>query len=264
MKSKKHLYNDILKYDNALEMYNKIKRSCRNRKAVYEFSLNLNTHIMNILLLLKERKYKFSRYKIFMIRDPKFRIIMSENIPDKLVNHLVSKHILLPALESKLIDTNVATRIDKGSGYAFNMFVKYINKLKYTKKEIYLLKIDIKKYFYNIDHEILKELVRKYIRDKDALDLLDVIIDSTNEEYVNKVINNLKEDKIKYINNLNITDREKNIKLKMISDIPLYQKGKGLPIGNMTSQILAIFYMNSVDHFIKENLGFKYYIRYML
>ena len=196
MKSKKHLYNDILKYDNALEMYNKIKRSCRNRKAVYEFSLNLNTHIMNILLLLKERKYKFSRYKIFMIRDPKFRIIMSENIPDKLVNHLVSKHILLPALESKLIDTNVATRIDKGSGYAFNMFVKYINKLKYTKKEIYLLKIDIKKYFYNIDHEILKELVRKYIRDKDALDLLDVIIDSTNEEYVNKVINNLKEDKI--------------------------------------------------------------------
>lgn len=263
MKSKKHLYNDILKYDNALEMYNKIKRSCRNRKAVYEFSLNLNTHIMNILLLLKERKYKFSRYKIFMIRDPKFRIIMSENIPDKLVNHLVSKHILLPALESKLIDTNVATRIDKGSGYAFNMFVKYINKLKYTKKEIYLLKIDIKKYFYNIDYEILKELVRKYIRDKDALDLLDVIIDSTNEEYVNKVINNLKEDKIKYINNLNITDREKNIKLKMIRDIPLYQKGKGLPIGNMTSQILAIFYMNSVDHFIKENLGFKYYIRYM-
>ena len=263
MKSKKHLYNDILKYDNALEMYNKIKRSCRNRKAVYEFSLNLNTHIMNILMLLKERNYKFSRYKIFMIRDPKFRIIMSENIPDKLVNHLVSKHILLPALESKLIDTNVATRIDKGSGYAFNMFVKYINKLKYTKKEIYLLKIDIKKYFYNIDHEILKELVRKYIRDKDALDLLDVIIDSTNEEYVNKVINNLKEDKIKYINNLNITDREKNIKLKMIRDIPLYQKGKGLPIGNMTSQILVIFYMNSVDHFIKENLGFKYYIRYM-
>lgn len=263
MKSKKHLYNDILKYDNALEMYNKIKRSCRNRKAVYEFSLNLNTHIMNILMLLKERNYKFSRYKIFMIRDPKFRIIMSENIPDKLVNHLVSKHILLPALESKLIDTNVATRIDKGSGYAFNMFIKYINKLKYSKKEIYLLKIDIKKYFYNIDHEILKELVRKYIRDKDALDLLDVIIDSTNEEYVNKVINNLKEDKIKYINNLNITDREKNIKLKMIRDIPLYQKGKGLPIGNMTSQILAIFYMNSVDHFIKENLGFKYYIRYM-
>lgn len=263
MKSKKHLYNDILKYDNALEMYQKIKRSCRNRKAVYEFSLNLNTHIMNILLLLKERNYKFSRYKIFMIRDPKYRIIMSENIPDKLVNHLVSKHILLPALESKLIDTNVATRIDKGSGYAFKMFVNYVNKLKYTKKEIYILKIDIKKYFYNIDHKILMKLVKKYIRDKDALDILDIIINSTNEEYVNKVIINLKKEKTDYINSLNITQKEKNIKLKMINDIPLYEKGKGLPIGNMTSQILAIFYMNDVDHYIKENLGFKYYIRYM-
>lgn len=263
MKSKKHLYDDILKYDNALEMYNKIKRSCRNRRAVYEFSLNLNTHIMNILMLLKDRKYKFSRYKIFMIRDPKFRIIMSENIPDKLVNHLVSKYILLPSLESKLIDTNVATRIDKGSGYAFNMFTKYINQLKYSKKEIYILKIDIKKYFYNIDHKILMQLVRKYIRDKDALELLETIVDSTNEEYVNKVITKLKNEKIEYINKLNITEKEKSIKLKMINDIPLYQKGKGLPIGNMTSQILAIFYMNDVDHFIKEKLGFKYYIRYM-
>ena len=263
MKSKKHLYDDILKYDNALEMYNKIKRSCRNRRAVYEFSLNLNTHIMNILMLLNDRKYKFSRYKIFMIRDPKFRIIMSENIPDKLVNHLVSKHILLPSLESKLIDTNVATRIDKGSGYAFNMFTKYINKLKYSKKEIYILKIDIKKYFYNIDHKILMQLVRKYIRDKDALEMLETIIDSTNEEYVNKVITKLKNEKIEYIKKLNITDREKAIKLKMIKDIPLYENGKGLPIGNMTSQILAIFYLNDVDHYIKENLGFKYYIRYM-
>ena len=79
---------------------------------------------------------------------------MSENIQDKLVNHLVSKYILLPALESKLIDTNVATRLGKGSSYAFNKFVKYIDILKYKKNEIYILKIDIKKYFYNIDHEI--------------------------------------------------------------------------------------------------------------
>lgn len=263
MKSKKYLYNNMLKYDNALEMYNKIKRSCRNRKAVYEFSLNLNTHIMNILILLNNKKYTFSRYKIFMIRDPKFRIIMSENIQDKLVNHLVSKHILLPSLESKLIDTNVATRINKGSGYAFNMFIKYINKLKYTNKEIYILKIDIKKYFYNIDHKILMKLIKKYIKDKDALDILEIIINSTNEEYVNKEIIKLKNEKIKYINKLNISDREKSIKLKMINDIPLYEYGKGLPIGNMTSQILAIFYLNDVDHFIKEELDFKYYIRYM-
>lgn len=81
-----------------------------------------------------------------MIRDPKFRIIMSENINDKLVNHLVSKYILLTNLESKLIDTNVATRINKGSGYTFNKFVDYINKLKYQNKEIYKRQMCFKNY----------------------------------------------------------------------------------------------------------------------
>ena len=53
------------------------------------------------------------------------------------------------------------------------------------------------------------------------------------------------------------------MKIDEISKVPLYYNGKGLPIGNMTSQILAIFYLNEVDHYIKEKLGFKNYIRYM-
>ena len=124
MKSKKYLYNNILNYNNALEVFNKIKSNCHNKKAIYKFSLNLNTNIMNILYKLKNKTYKFNKYNIFIINEPKFRIIMSENISDKLVNHMVSKYILLPSLETKLIDTNVATRIGKGSSYAFN-------KLKY-------------------------------------------------------------------------------------------------------------------------------------
>ena len=244
-------------------MFHKIKRNCKNREAVYNFQLNINTNIFNILVMLKNKKYKFCRYRIFMIRDPKYRIIMSENISDKLVNHLVSKYILLPCLESKLIDTNVATRIDKGSKYAFNTFLKYVNKLKYQNKEIYVLKIDIKKYFYNIDHVVLMKLLKKYIKDEDALELLKDIIASTNHKYVNDRINYLKEKKIGYINKLNIGENDKKRKMKMIQEIPLYKYNKGLPIGNMTSQILAIFYLNDVDHFIKEELKFKYYIRYM-
>ena len=62
---------------------------------------------------------------------------------------------------------------------------------------------------------------------------------------------------------LNINKREKEEKIKTINSIPYYKYGKGLPIGNMTSQILGIFYLNDVDHYIKEKLKFKYYIRYM-
>lgn len=263
MKSTKNLYNNMLNYNNALSMYYKIKRNFRNKRMIFEFSLNLNTNIMNLLLLLKNKKYKFSKYNIFMIRDPKYRIIMSENIHDKLVNHMVSKYILLPSLENKLIDTNVATRINKGSSYAINKFKNYINKLKYENKEIYILKIDIKKYFYNIDHDILFNLIKKYIKDKDSLKLIKHILDSTNEEYVNKEITRLKNEKIMYINKLNISEKEKISKIKIIKEIPIYKYGKGLPIGNMTSQILAIFYLNDIDHYIKEDLKYKYYIRYM-
>lgn len=142
-----NLYTDMIKFKNAKCMFNKIKRNCKNKQAIYNYKLYLNENLYRVLELLYKREYKFSKYRIFMIRDPKFRIIMSENIPYKLVNHMVSKYILLPSLESKLIDTNVATRINKGSGYAFNKFCEYVNKLKYQKKEIYILKIDIKSIF---------------------------------------------------------------------------------------------------------------------
>ena len=61
----------------------------------------------------------------------------------------------------------------------------------------------------------------------------------------------------------NLNDKEKLKRIDEIERIPIYEKGKGLPIGNMTSQILAIFYLNNLDHFIKEKLHIKYYVRYM-
>ena len=89
------------------------------------------------------------------------------------------------------------------------------------------------------------------------------IIDSTNENYVNNRINYLKRLKIDDLKNSNLSKKEKEMKIDMVKSIPIYERGKGLPIGNMTSQILAIFYLNDVDHYIKEVLKFKYYIRYM-
>ena len=56
---------------------------------------------------------------------------------------------------------------------------------------------------------------------------------------------------------------KKKEQLARLDKIPFYEKGKGLPIGNMTSQILAIFYLNDLDHYIKEKLGIQCYIRYM-
>lgn len=263
MKRKNNLYEKILNEKNALAMYKVIKQNCKNKKEVYRFSLNLNQNIMEILEKLKNENYKFDKYRIFIIKEPKYRLIMSEKIEDKIVNHLVAKYILLPALDASLIDANVATRYKKGSGHAFKLFLRQTDRLFSEKKDIFVLKIDISKYFYNIDHEICMKLVEKKIKDPQALRITKEIIETTNHAYINNEIKYLVKKEIRRVNKLNITEKEKTIKINQLNSLPLYYNGRGLPIGNMTSQILAVYYLNEIDHYIKEELKFKNYIRYM-
>ena len=241
MKRAKNLYNKVTDVKNIIDMYNKkVKVTTKNKLKIEKFN---------------DYYTFFIKYNIFLIREPKIRVIMSTNIKDKLVNHLVAKYFLIDVLEKDLVEENIATRKDKGTKYGIDLTKKYLNEIKKDHKNIYFLKFDISKYFYNIDHNILKKLLKKKIKDKDALDLIFYIIDSTNEAYVNERINYLKVKKI---------DQTSDSKIKEeIGRIPVYEYGKGLPIGNMTSQFLAIYYLNELDHFIKEKLNIKYYIRYM-
>ena len=185
---------------------------------------------------------------------------MAQNIKDKIVNHLVAKYLLVDVVEKSLIEQNIATRINKGTHYGMGLLKEYLIKLVKEGKEIYALKIDIHKFFYSLDHQIIKDLLLRKIKDKDALDIIYKIVDSTDEEYVNKEIKKYKEKEIKLLENSNLKNKYKLI--SEVDNIPYYRKGKGLAIGNITSQILAIFYLNELDHYIKETLRVKYYIRY--
>lgn len=135
MKRKNNLYQNILNEKNAFEIYKIIKQNCKNKREVYKFSLNLNQNIMEILEKLRNNDYKFDKYRIFIIKEPKYRLIMSEKIDDKIVNHLVAKYILLPSLDKSLIDANVATRYKKGSGHAFKLFTRQTDRLLSEKKD---------------------------------------------------------------------------------------------------------------------------------
>ena len=241
MKRVKCVYDNMIDYDKILKVYNKLKVTSRNKKEVLSFSLNLNENIYNILNKIKNGTYTFGKYNIFLIKEPKYRLIMSENFTDKIVNHLFSNE-LISVLDKTLIYSNVATRCCKGSNLAYKLFVKYTNKLLY-KGDIYVLKLDISKFFYNINHNILIKLCEEKIKDKKVIKFLKDILSTTNYSYINKEIKRI-------------------IKGKDI-DIPLYKYGYGLPIGNMSSQILAVFFLSKIDHLIKEKLKCKYYIRYM-
>ena len=240
-----NIYEDKITFENVTKTWKIVRKTCKNRKAVFKYSINKNINNYTIYRILKEKKYKPYQFRLFLIFEPKARLVMSQTVADKIINHFVTNFYLLPYLEKKLIDQNVATRKNKGSSYANKLVIDYINaiRIKNNNKEIYCLKIDISKYFYTINHEILLNKIEKEIVDKDVLELIRIIISETNKPYINDLI--------------------KKYNAKYNTEIPLYKSGTGLSIGAMTSQFLAIFYLNDLDHFIKEKLHIKYYIRYM-
>ena len=261
MKRISNLYDNMICYSNVLFVFNRIKNKSHNKNKIMLFMRYKNCYLYDILEKLRNNSYSFSNYHIFLIHEKKYRIIMSESVSDKIVNQMVSYFILLPSFNC-LIEENIATRSGKGSSYGYRLFEKYVNDIG-TNKNIYVLRIDIKKYFYNINHVILLSMLERRIKDKKAINILKKIIDLTDNDYVNNNINSLINKEINRINYLKTSSNE-NIKLiNELRSIPLYRKGYGLSIGCLTNQLLACFFLNDIDHIIKEELNCSRYIRYM-
>ena len=239
-------YDELVDYNNLLFIYNKITKKMKNKNKLIKFELDKFSYLMLIYDNLKRRCYIHHKYNIFLIKRPKYRIGMSENIFDKIVDELVSYYVLIPILDKRILNCSLATRKNYGIKYGVNLLKKYLNNLKNKKEKIYILKCDITGYFYNINQNVLYSKLEKIIDDKDILILLKEFIFSTNEKYINNDIDK-------------ILNTEQNKKIYVTK----YLKGYGLPIGNMSSQILANFYLSELDHYIKEQLYIKYYIRYM-
>lgn len=243
---------ELVSLDNILNIYEtEISKHVKNKHKVFMFEKNKVQNISYIYNTLKSGDYNGGTYNIFLIREPKHRIVMAMDINDKIINHFITRYVLDRKLNKYLDIRNVATRKNMGTDYAIKLLKRYIE-LNKKYDNFYILKIDISKYFYSIDHNVLKKLLIDKL-EKDEYDFLCNIIDSTNKEYVNKKIEDIKYSYLKKHPQFS----------KEINELPLYKNGKGLPIGNMTSQFLSIFYLYELDHYIINNLHIKYYIRYM-
>lgn len=264
MKRVNNIYKELYNIDNIYNMCNKVCRNVKNKNKVNNFETYKSEHIINIKNRLINKDNNMGKYNIFMISDPKCRIVMSQNIEDKVINHLVADYILVNTFENKYLDFMCATRIGKGTLYGIKLLKKYLNEMKNKYNNFYVLKIDIKKYFYSIDHNVLKSILRRKIKDKNALYILDNIIDSTNSSYVNNKIINIKNSRLNWIiNNNSISKLEKMRLINEINKIPLYKFNKGVPIGDQTSQAFGLIYLYELNHYIKEKLHIKYLINYM-
>lgn len=231
--------NDVT-ISKILKIYNEeVSKNVRNKKKINDFEKYKITYLESIYNVLISNNYKPLRYNIFLIKDPKYRIIMSQGIYDKVINHYIARYVLEDKLSKYLDDRNVATRKNKGASYGLKLLLKYIEELKRKNSEFYILKLDISKYFYSIDHKVLKSLLKDKLTNEEYY-FLDIIISSTDEDYINNRINYLKNKEI-----INIPKR-----IKEINELPIYEKGKGLCIGAMTNQFLAIFYLYKLHNYI--------------
>lgn len=178
MKRKGNLYSDIYKFENIVSAVNEVCKNTKNKRKVENFREYKCTYISRIYNILKSKSYIPGPYNVFTIYEPKKRRIVSQNMQDKVINHLVSRHILYPSLMSCLIDTNVASRKGLGTAEGIRLSKKFHQTCKIKYGTYYILKCDISKFFASIDHDILKKKLLKKIKDKDALSIVFSIIDS--------------------------------------------------------------------------------------
>lgn len=242
-----------IKINDLLDVYeNEVSRNTKNKNKIYHFEKYKMTNIINIKEEIESNTYNIGKYNIFSIYEPKLRIIMSLSIKDRIVDHYIAKYILIPKVEKYLDIRNVASRKNKGISYGLKLLKKYIEENK-KYENIYILKLDISKYFYSINHSILKSMLKEILTEEEY-NLVSIYIDSTDAEYVNKRIYDIK-------NNLKLKIKNEK-QIKEIEDIPYYNEGCGLTIGNVCSQILSIYYLSRLDFHIIHNLKCKYMIRY--
>lgn len=227
------LYDKICSYDNLFLAYKKARRGKGKKWYVIKFEENLERNLIELEKDLRYGLYVPKPMKTFVISDPKTRTISASNFRDRIVHHAIC-NVIEPIFEKSFINDSYASRKGKGTHAAVKRFDEFKRKIsrngrlakksRYNNTVVgYVLKADIKHYFDTVDHEILLSVVSKRIKDEFVLCLIRAVL--------------------------------KNHSGK--------KHGKGMPIGNLTSQLFANVYLNELDYFVKHRLRAKYYIRYL-
>ncbi|MBI2035177.1 MAG: group II intron reverse transcriptase domain-containing protein [Candidatus Liptonbacteria bacterium] len=171
-------FEDIISVENLLEAWREFLRGKRGKRDVQEFSLSLMDNILELHAELLNHTYKHGGYQAFNISDPKPRSIHKATVRDRLLHHAIYR-ILYPFFDNKFIADSYSCRKNKGTHKALNRFRDFGYKVSKNKmKTCWVLKCDIRKFFANIDHQILLDILKNYIHDQNILRLLKNVIES--------------------------------------------------------------------------------------
>jgi retron-type reverse transcriptase len=227
-----NLWPLLTDFGNLLYASERAQRGKRYQGNVLAFNDTREQNLLALQAELLNKTYRPGGYRTFEIYEPKKRVISAAPYRDRVIHHALC-NIIGPIFERTFINDSYANRQGFGTHKALQRFTRF------ARQSEYVLQCDIQKYFPSIDHEILKTLLRRKIKCPDTLWLIDLIIDRSNPQ------------------------------------IPAYhyfpgddlltpvERRRGLPVGNLTSQFFANIYLNGLDHFVKEDLKIRRYLRYV-
>ena len=233
-------FEEMCDFEVLYRAYKRARVGKRGKASTAHFEANAVQAVLKLERILKTKRYIPSTFEVFMVYEPKKRLVQAPAFVDKVLQHALVDNILYEELTRSFIRDNTATQIGKGTHDGLNRLkvhmTDYFRKRKGRDEEArrraglpprpieewdyaqgWVLKADVRKFFASIDHDIVKTMLRKRIKDDKVFELMCIYIDVS----------------------------------------------EGLPLGYQTSQLLALMYLDEFDHWVKERLEIKYYGRYM-
>lgn len=226
MKVYRNIYSHIIDPETLFSAWDAFKIDKRNKRDVARFEWHLEGNIFALHRALKNKTYRHGKYEGFYIRDPKQRHIHKASVRDRVLHHAIFS-VINPIFEETFIPRSFSCRIGYGTHKGVGTLERVTRRTsRNSTRDCFVLKCDVWKFFDSVDHDILLSILARRIKDDDAMWLLERIIESFSSPTAN-----------------------------------LFER-KGLPIGNLTSQLFANVYMNEFDRFIKDVLHVGEYFRY--
>jgi RNA-directed DNA polymerase len=226
------VWSELSDIGNLWAAWQDFARGKRRRPTVATFALEADAHIHALDRQLTARSWRPGGYRLLRIHDPKRRLVAAAPVRDRVVHHAVHR-VLAPRLNRRFIDHSYACLPDRGSHRAVLRFRDGLRRHRHV------IQLDIRRYFYRIDRSILRDLLFRQLPEPQTRWLIGAILDSGAALYSQPAVTEW-----------------------LGWDAP-GEAGRGIPIGNLTSQWWGNLYLDGLDHFAQRTLPIPMYQRYM-
>ena len=225
---------DVVDWSNLVSAFRAAARGKRHREVVAQFEVNLGTELLSLHDELATQRYEPRPYRHFVVHEAKRRVISAAHFRDRVVHHALVRQTL-PAIEAHFSPASYANRVGFGTHRAIHAFQYYAQIFRFV------LRMDIVQHFPSLDHRILQERLQSYFPDPGIGWLIDTIL-----------------------SNKTAAPRARTSPIRFPGDKLLSgMRPRGLPIGNLTSQVWSNVYLTPLDHEIRAQFPNVGYIRYV-